>query len=303
MCGRASLPCKATTLVVDGTDDAHHLHPTVPSALQESCAVCESNPEELPARLREVVYRLQGSEDDSPSYAGCTDPHLSSEERRLSQVAIAREETHSEDRSRGLKPWALPRGEFEKAQWTVASEDSPTTQYVDLLQCVGDGYDWKEWSLYCNRSRPLLCFYLCPQESGDVHGLCGPECSPDLAGHLRGELFRWGDGGNVFGRAGLFPSLVRPPSASEPTIALRWWCHLISLVGYSREGTCQQSSINTHIAMTVEPGSAPNVDMYIARVGRFPERIKNLFFTYLFVLRAVGKAAPMLEAMDFGTGV
>jgi hypothetical protein len=37
-------------------------------------------------------------------------------------------------------------------------------------------------------------------------------------------------------------------------------------------------------------------------VGAFPERINNLYFTYLFLLRAISKAGPDLLNYDYDTG-
>lgn len=49
------------------------------------------------------------------------------------------------------------------------------------------------------------------------------------------------------------------------------------------------------------PASA-NVSMYVDRVGRWPDRLSALYFTYLFVARAVAKAAPALRSLELVTG-
>jgi len=62
------------------------------------------------------------------------------------------------------------------------------------------------------------------------------------------------------------------------------------------------ASVSTHIALTVGDGvrattfGAPNASAYAARVGRHRERLENLYFTYLFVARAVARAGPTLAA-------
>ena len=71
-----------------------------------------------------------------------------------------------------------------------------------------------------------------------------------------------------------------------------------------------QASISTHIANSYFYGGAygeggdwaPNTDLFVDRVGTHAERLHNLYFSYLFVLRAVGKAAPELEAHECATG-
>lgn len=45
----------------------------------------------------------------------------------------------------------------------------------------------------------------------------------------------------------------------------------------------------------------PNPDVFEARVGSFPQRMKNMYFTYLFLLRATQKIAPILVDWDYNT--
>ena len=35
--------------------------------------------------------------------------------------------------------------------------------------------------------------------------------------------------------------------------------------------------------------------LFMERLGQYPHRIKNLYFTFLFLLRAVSKAAPAFD--------
>lgn len=62
-----------------------------------------------------------------------------------------------------------------------------------------------------------------------------------------------------------------------------------------------QSSINTHIA--AEYNGEHNVQLYVDRVGKHPERLQNLYFTYLFVIRAVSRARSLLLNYDYSTGI
>ncbi|RHY46090.1 hypothetical protein DYB30_003147, partial [Aphanomyces astaci] len=65
-----------------------------------------------------------------------------------------------------------------------------------------------------------------------------------------------------------------------------------------------QASISTHIALEFRVGNGwgLNTDMFVERVGKFPDRLQNLYFTYLFVLRAVGRYRDVLLHYDFETG-
>lgn len=67
------------------------------------------------------------------------------------------------------------------------------------------------------------------------------------------------------------------------------------------------ASISVHIASdylldesTNQWGA--NLQLMHDRVLKHPERVQNLYFTYLFVLRAVMKAAPYLEEADYDSG-
>lgn len=41
--------------------------------------------------------------------------------------------------------------------------------------------------------------------------------------------------------------------------------------------------------------------MYVSAIGKHPDRLRNLYFLYAVVLRAVNRAAPILQAYDYDT--
>ena len=69
-----------------------------------------------------------------------------------------------------------------------------------------------------------------------------------------------------------------------------------------------QASISTHIANSYfysDGGGGrwgTNVPLFVKAVGAHKDRVVNLYFTFLFVLRAVVKAQPLLQAYSFDTG-
>ncbi|KAG6976833.1 hypothetical protein JG688_00000968 [Phytophthora aleatoria] len=65
-----------------------------------------------------------------------------------------------------------------------------------------------------------------------------------------------------------------------------------------------QASINTHIALTYKFGDkwGVNPSLFVNRVGKHRERLQNLYFAYLFVMRAISKYRHELLAYDFNTG-
>eukprot|EP01117_Protostelium_nocturnum_P008274 TRINITY_DN2957_c0_g1_i1.p1 TRINITY_DN2957_c0_g1~~TRINITY_DN2957_c0_g1_i1.p1 ORF type:complete len:444 (+),score=89.46 TRINITY_DN2957_c0_g1_i1:146-1477(+) len=75
---------------------------------------------------------------------------------------------------------------------------------------------------------------------------------------------------------------------------------------FSRLISGLHASINTHIAYQYELDADGkwnhNYFIHNNRVGSHPDRIKNLYFTFVFLLRAVHKIAPILEKYHFQTG-
>ncbi|KAG6610326.1 Endoplasmic oxidoreductin [Phytophthora cinnamomi] len=65
-----------------------------------------------------------------------------------------------------------------------------------------------------------------------------------------------------------------------------------------------QASINTHIALTYKFGEnwGVNPSLFVNRVGKHRERLQNLYFAYLFVMRAISKYRHELLAYDYNTG-
>lgn len=49
--------------------------------------------------------------------------------------------------------------------------------------------------------------------------------------------------------------------------------------------------------------SQPNHAMYYGSIGAYPERIKNLYFLYAVVLRAINRAEPILRSFEYETKI
>lgn len=66
-----------------------------------------------------------------------------------------------------------------------------------------------------------------------------------------------------------------------------------------------QSSITTHIAREYlfDDGRwGPNHQLFSSRVGDYPERVHNMYFTFLFLLRATVKGEQYLRRFHYDTG-
>lgn len=63
------------------------------------------------------------------------------------------------------------------------------------------------------------------------------------------------------------------------------------------------ASIGTHLSndhLNTETGKwEPNLDLFMARVGNFPERVANIYFNYAVVSKALWKIKPYLKRLSF----
>ncbi|EDO14640.1 hypothetical protein Kpol_309p9 [Vanderwaltozyma polyspora DSM 70294] len=63
------------------------------------------------------------------------------------------------------------------------------------------------------------------------------------------------------------------------------------------------ASIGTHLSnehLNVETGKwEPDLDLFMARVGNFPERVSNMYFNYALVSKALWKIKPYLNHLEF----
>lgn len=68
-----------------------------------------------------------------------------------------------------------------------------------------------------------------------------------------------------------------------------------------------QGSITTQVAkeyLDVNTGEwFENIPLFVKAVGAYKERVENLYFSFLFVLRAVAKAEPLLMRYNYSSGV
>ena len=65
------------------------------------------------------------------------------------------------------------------------------------------------------------------------------------------------------------------------------------------------ASINIHVATHFYNAnlnlSSPNYDFFAKTIGKFPDRIRNLYFLYSVVLRAINRAESTIRAYDYNT--
>jgi ERO1-like protein alpha len=62
------------------------------------------------------------------------------------------------------------------------------------------------------------------------------------------------------------------------------------------------TSINTHLSRHFYPDDSPNLLLWQHKVGMHPERIENLYFTFLLITRAVALSLPHLTEFEYDTG-
>lgn len=63
------------------------------------------------------------------------------------------------------------------------------------------------------------------------------------------------------------------------------------------------ASIGTHLSndhLNTETGEwGPNLDLFMMRVGNYPDRVSNIYFNYAIVAKALWKIKPYLKELDF----
>lgn len=89
----------------------------------------------------------------------------------------------------------------------------------------------------------------------------------------------------------------RDPQAEEQCLEKRVFYRLISGL---------HASISIHIcAEYLDKTSGewrPNLECFITRIAEHPERLQNVYFNYVLMLRALTKAAPYLRSFDYSVG-
>jgi Endoplasmic Reticulum Oxidoreductin 1 (ERO1) len=55
-------------------------------------------------------------------------------------------------------------------------------------------------------------------------------------------------------------------------------------------------------SLIVNAGGCWHWELTLIGISQVASRVENLYFTYLFTLRAVQKAAPLLQALQYSSG-
>ena len=104
-------------------------------------------------------------------------------------------------------------------------------------------------------------------------------------------------------------SLLHPQSAATCCFLLHRQSSLSDSKAYGCAATGMHASISAHLShdylLDEESDTwGPNLEEFTQRLGNIAvkERVENMYFTYLFVLRAVMKAGPLLASIDYSTG-
>jgi hypothetical protein len=65
--------------------------------------------------------------------------------------------------------------------------------------------------------------------------------------------------------------------------------------------TLSSKSLDCPLIASPEIHQAPNLECFVNRIATNPERLANVYFDTVLVLRAIARAAPYLEAYDIET--
>ncbi|XP_038056793.1 ERO1-like protein beta [Patiria miniata] len=244
------------------------------SCALESCAVCPCPDDQVPCGLKDKEEISHGKEKylKEPEAGGNADGSCDSrsdEEIRLSAL----DTTISKESEAAFKTW-MEHDDNSADFCELDDEQSVGMQYVDMTLNPEryTGYKgesaWRIWNSIYNEN----CF------------------KPDQPANSEG-----------------YKSLLTDKSVREMCLEKRVFYRLVSGL---------HSSINIHLcANYLLSGGLFGVETWGLNVNEFkkrfdpettdgegPIRLKNLYFTYLVVLRAIAKAAPLFEQETFYTG-
>ncbi|CAD6893310.1 unnamed protein product [Tilletia laevis] len=179
---------------------------------------------------------------------------------------------------------------------------SGDARYVDLVKNPErfTGYAghsasrvWK--SIYEENCFGLGGAFIEPPRSGDKSGFISRDTL------MAGSLSSGADGGISPAFRGLMSSLESPVDKgdSETCLEKRVFYRIISGL---------HASISIHVCadyLDQETGEwAPNLECFVTRIAQHPERLQNVYFNYVLLLRALSRLADgWLDDVDIGTRV
>ena len=228
-----------------------------------------------------------------------------------------------EQETSGIQGWAEPKGEEAVNVWTdgTEDEDSPDTKYINLLQNP-EGYTGytgpsarRIWgSIYDENCFPVT-------GGADVNEMCYEQrvffrmisgLQTSINTHIA-MTYNDGRGSNseMFDASGANSNGKKTTSSAKGSegdlmsTASRYLTRAIGILTGrpERSAASHQAATRTDPReLVLHPGLKPNVQMYVQRIGKFPDRMRNLYFTFLFVLRAAAVARENILSMDFTTG-
>ena len=259
-----------------------------------NCAVCECDPHEVPACWDEGGNGRGSSNVSSARSAPLSAVSGASRNADLGAIeeyaaALSRVDFGGADVGSSFRGWELPSGVHADGVWTVEGTTAETKTAGDDSSAL---------------SSSLRYVNLLKNPEGYT-GYAGPSAQRVWAAVYDASCLGAGDGGCFEER--VFYRVVSGLQTSINT-------HIAMTYGRRGEGAWNLDVLSVPsdggggraggelAALVLTPGLLPNVDLYVDRIGRHPERLHNLYFAFLFVTRALARAAPALLAADLTTG-
>lgn len=278
----------------------------------EKCSVCPCDEGELPKSWVEATtpQQLQWQRNDGIGLGGADDnvnPYMVGGGDETANDLVVREvegrqskQVPSTTVSKGAWSPSVGWGSAAEEPTSSASDDYPSTLQRDA---VDDPYDWID----LDEDEDDFCMPQIPDSHCEDDGHMGSV--PDAEGSRRSRGvyvnllenserytgYRGESAGRVW-RAIMQENCFSTEGAADVCLEKRTFYRLISGL---------RASITTHIARefyfhddSMEGGHwGVNVPFFVEGVGRFPERLDNLYFTFLFLLRAVGRLQYLMPTL------
>ncbi|PWN21240.1 endoplasmic oxidoreductin [Microstroma glucosiphilum] len=257
--------------------------------MNQACGVEKASEDEIPEEFRSSQLSSVAAADRS-------------------EVIFQDDQKKTSGRDTSADPYAPPDScvcrETDFCHWE-AEEFSPESTWVDLIKnperftgYAGPGANrvWKAiYEENCFGAVPKGSF-LEPPRAKSSGGGTGFVDKSSLTGSSKGGA---AFGFSPPGLSNLMPSLQAPsdPAANEQCLEKRVFYRVISGL---------HASISTHICsdyLDQKSGEwSPNLECFVSRIAQHPERLQNVYFNYVLLVRALARAGEYLTSFRLKKG-
>jgi ERO1-like protein beta len=281
------------------------------------CSVCECDESEIPQCWKEEEDR---SNIDRVAEAGI-------DEQDPSCFSLSKVDPTSISTTNVIKT-TLHQNEDDESLWSVIDTASPDLKYVNLLDNP-EGYTGYNGPKIWNAIYAENCFHedgtsssvdpasrFCHEELILYRALSGLHASINT--HIA-MTYGDGKGSNIdlftsvslhdknttvpsFFPRGLNMSSLESLGSSMLVLLKHLTDSVLSVLSGQRTPIYPGYYDERTSSIVLKEGIEPSIEMYKTRLAKHPERLRNLYFTFLLVARSVEKGKKLFEELEFSSG-